>query len=246
MVDYKIYQLSKREYLIAVGLSGSVFFIIGLVFFKMTAAALVLSAFGFFYPKIRKQELLVKRKEELNNQFKQALYILSSSLGAGRSVESAFRESLRDLEVVYPLKETYIIREFELINKRLYNGESIERALQDLSQRAGLEDIKNFTDVFLICKRTGGNLVEVMRNTANIIGEKMAIQQEISVMIAQKRFESKILMAAPLLFIALLTYSSPDYMAPLYQGKGIMVMLCALVMLVICYLINKKIMNIEV
>ncbi|GIP32676.1 type II secretion system F family protein [Paenibacillus sp. J2TS4] len=188
-----------------------------------------------------------KRKAELNDQFRQALFSLSSSLTAGKSVESGWAETIRDLKTLYSNPNTYIIVEFERMNRKIQNGETIESALIEFGGRAGSEDIDNFVDVFVTCKRSGGNLIDVIRRTANMIGEKIEIQQEISVVIAQKKFESNILTVAPLAVIGLLSFSSPDYMAPLYSGMaGPTVMTVCLLLLLGCFWIVKKIMDIKV
>lgn len=246
MIDYSAYKLSAKQYISALVLACSLFFLIGYIFFKSVLIATFLACCGVLYPRIRRQNLLHHRRNELTAQFKQALYMIASALAAGQSIESALMQTAIDLQQLYPDERAYIRVEFHALSKLLNNGESVENALRQLSERAGIEDIANFTNVFIICKRTGGNLVEVMRNTANMIGEKIAIQQDIAVMIAQKKFESKVLTIAPLLFIGLLSWSSADYMAPLYEGRGYVIMGCALLLLVCCYLLSKKIMNIKV
>lgn len=245
-MDYNTYNWSKGKYLLYSLAASTVIFTSSLVFFKPIILALVLSSLGFVYPLFKKKEIIQKQKEVLNLQFKQALYVLSAALGAGRSVESAFQESLRDLVMIYPDANAYIIREFKLIQRRIQNGESIEKALSDFSLRAGTEDIQSFVDVFILCKRTGGNLVEVMRSTANIISEKLQIQQEIAVMLSRKKLEGKILSAAPIVFVMVLRLSSPDYMEPMYYGVGVWIMLLAVVLLVCCIMLSRWIMNIKV
>ncbi|MEH7087354.1 pilus assembly protein TadB, partial [Neobacillus drentensis] len=111
---------------------------------------------------------------------------------------------------------------------------------------AGIEDITNFADVFTVCKRTGGDLVEVVRRTSTMIGEKMDIQQEISVMVAQKKFESKVIMLAPVGFLAFLNMSAPDFMTPMYSGVGIIVSTFALFGLIACSVWILRIMDIRV
>lgn len=221
-------------------------YIIAFIFFKSVFVSLLFSSAGLAFPAIRRVKLQQKRVEQLNLQFKQALYILSSSLAAGHSVETAFRQTSSDLRHLFPDEATDIRTEFHLIIKRLDNGEPIEAILQQFSARTKLEDIQNFTDVFIICKRSGGNLVEVMRNTANIISEKIAIQQDIAVMIAQKKFESRILSMAPIIFVAILSYTSPDYMAPLYMGQGRIIMAAALIVLFLCHYVSQKLMEINI
>jgi len=246
LIDYSTYTLSARERAEALVVGCLLFFALGYLFYNNIVLACVAACLGLLNPRTRRKKLLEKRKNELNDQFKQALYSLSSSLGAGRSVENAFQETIKDLQLLYPDRRTYIIREFEIIIHRIENGEPIERALADFSARSDLEDIQNFADVFISCKRTGGDLVEIIRRTSNIIGDKLEIQQEIAVMVAQKRFESKALSAAPIVIVAFLSLSSPDYMAPLHSGAGYLLMTAALLVLIGCYWFTQRIMNIRV
>ncbi|MDY0408534.1 type II secretion system F family protein [Paracerasibacillus soli] len=113
------------------------------------------------------------------------------------------------MRLLYTDDRTYIIREFNLINRRVENGEMIERAIEDFANRSDVDDIRNFADVFITCKRTGGDLVEVIKRTSDIITDKIEIQQDIKVLVSQKKFESKIMAIAPLGIILFLKMSSP-------------------------------------
>ncbi len=112
-------------------------------------------------------------------------------------MENGFREAVEDLRLLSPEGDHDLIFEFNIITAYLEIGQPVETALQDFAHRAQMEDITNFADVFAACKRTGGDLVEVVRRASSVIGEKLEIQQEIGVMIAQKRFESRVMFAAP-------------------------------------------------
>ncbi|GJM78246.1 hypothetical protein HMSSN139_07420 [Paenibacillus sp. HMSSN-139] len=109
-----------------------------------------------------------------------------------------------------------------------------------------LEDIDNFADVFTTCKRSGGDLVEVVRRTSNLIGEKLEISQEIGVMIAQKRFEAKAMLAAPVLFLLFMQMTSPDYMRPLHHGSGLLISGLALLLFAVCAWLMLKIIDIRI
>lgn len=245
-VNYNQYALNCKQKILSIMVPGVVLFLIGFMFYKLWMPAVMLSMLSLLYPKMHRAKLLERRKRELVNQFKNGLYSLSSALAAGKSVENAMKEVENDLLLLYPDGEADIVREIRLINRKIANGTPVELAIRDLSERAGCEDITNFSDVFITCKRTGGDLIEVIRRTSNMIGEKLDIQQEIAVMVAQKRFESKIMGAAPFAIVAVITYSSPDYMAPLYGGKGYLIMTITLLMLAGCFLLTNKLMNIKV
>ncbi|MFS0838162.1 type II secretion system F family protein [Paenibacillus sp. 1P03SA] len=246
LTDYGSYRMTLRETVLTSGLSGLVFAGIAFIFYKDLILALLCTMLGLTVPRFRKIRLITVRKAKLILQFKQALYCLSTSLTAGRSVENSFREAWKDLQMLYPDPNCLIVREFEIIIRRLDNGEPIEHAVADFAVRAQCEDVTNFSDVFTTCKRTGGNLVEVIRRTAGIIGDKLDIEQDISVMVAQKKLESRVLLAAPVCMVAVLGFSSPDYMAPLYSGTGPLIMTGGLLALGGCMWLTGKIMDIKV
>ncbi|WP_280772012.1 type II secretion system F family protein [Salipaludibacillus daqingensis] len=248
LIDYSSYSLKVKEFIFYAVIAGAVFFILGELFYESMLVATILSLLGLVFPKIQKKRLRDKRKDKLNLQFKEAIASLSSSLAAGRSIENSFIEVVNDLRLLYPDPNTYIIQEFEIINRRVENGETVERAIQDFATRSDSEDIMNFSDVFITCKRTGGNLVEVIRRTSDVISEKIDIQQEVQVMVAQKRFESRILAIMPLAMIALLKYTSGDYLAPMYDWShmGPVIMTFCLGILVFSFWLTQRIMNIKV
>lgn len=244
--DYGVYHLSMRQRMSCIILGGFMFFSIGYLFYHNLILSLLLGTAGLTIPKFWRRFMLERRRKTLNLHFKQALYSLSSSLSAGRSVENGFRDAVQDLLLLDPGGQSDLIFELKVIVSRLEYGEPIEVALQDFARRAGMEDIANFADVFSTCKRTGGDLVEVVRRTSSVIGEKLDIQQEISVMIAQKRFESKALLAAPFLLLLFMNLTSPDYIETMYSGPGIMISTFALAALGGCFLWISKMMNIKV
>ncbi|MNP61245.1 hypothetical protein D3C76_1564050 [compost metagenome] len=65
-------------------------------------------------------------------------------------------------------------------------------------------------------------------------------------MIAQKRFEAKAMLAAPVLFLVFMDMSSPDYMQPLHSGIGLVISAFALLLFAGCSWLILKIMDIRI
>ena len=126
-------------------------------------------------------------------------------------------------------------------------NETIEDMFAQFADRAHNEDIENFVDIFRTCKRTGGDMVQVIKTTSQTIGEKIEIKQDINTMISGKKFEFKALMVMPIFLILLLSVSSADYMAPVFETAiGHIVMTVAIILFAIAYIVGDKIMTIEV
>ncbi|QUI20926.1 type II secretion system F family protein [Vallitalea pronyensis] len=247
LIHYDIYELTLAERLKYTFLAMGVIYIMGLLFYNHHVIALMLSFLGLFYPKLKKPDLVKKRKQALKAQFKEMIYALSSSLGAGKSIESAFKAVLKDLRILYPNPQTSIIMELEYIVRKIEMNETIEEAIEDFAKRASIDDITNFSNVFTTAKRTGGNIISIIAYTSRTISEKMEIQNEIEVLVASKQFEQKILSLLVPLIIVYLQISSPGYLNVMYTSlQGRVLMTISLIIFMISYKVGQKITNIEV
>lgn len=247
LTDYDVYIMSRNEKIAYTVLAALAIFAVGMVFYHNVILSLLLALFAFKFPKIRRGQIIAKRKKELNIQFKDLLYSLSSSMVAGRSLEMAFRDALKDLEVIYPDPNTPIMQEVSYMVRCLEMNMTVEDVICQFSERAHIEDIENFGDIVRICKRTGGNLVEVIRSTSNMIGDKIETKNEIETTITAKKFESRVLMVMPIFMVLVLSMMSPDYMAPIFNTVvGAVVMTVAIILFVISFFVSEKIINIEV
>jgi tight adherence protein B len=245
--DYGIYVMNAAERLLYTSAAAIAIFAAAFVFYRSILISALLIPSALIYPRLKTADLAEKRRRELNIQFKDMLYSLSSSLSAGRSVEASFRDVLRDLSVMYPDPRSLIIVEVGFIIRRLEMNETIEAILQDFARRAGLEDVDNFVDVFITCKRTGGNIIEVIRNSSAIINDKIEVRQEIDTLLAQRKFERKVLNLVPILMITLLSVSAADYIGPVFTtAAGRLVMTAALLLLAAAWFISKKIADIRI
>lgn len=246
MSDYDSYVMNVRERGLYTAAAAAVIFAVAFIFYRSFILSAFLTPVALLYPRIRTREIIRRRKKELNIQFKDMLYSLSSSLSAGKTVELSFREALKDLSVLYPEPSAFILAEVGRIISRLDMNEPLESALQDFAGRARLEDVDNFVNVFNISKRSGGNLAEVIRNTSSIINDRIEVAQEVDTMLAERKFERKVLNMIPILMILLLSVSAPDYMAPVFNTlAGRITMSGSIILLLIAWLISAKIIDIK-
>lgn len=245
--DYNTYVMSFKQKLFYTLAAAAALYAGAYLFYRSHLFSLLVSFLSLLYPRIKKKELLQRRKYELNIQFRDMLYALSSSLAGGKPIELAFRDILQDLYVLYPDHKAYIILETEFIIRRLEMNEPVESALEDFSKRAGLEDVRNFVDVFQTSKRIGGNIVEIIRNTSNIINDRIEIRQEIDTLLAERKFEGKVLNMLPMVMLAILSLAAEDYIRPVFTTPvGRLVMTVAILLLSVAYVISKKVMDIRI
>ena len=246
-MDYREYRPKRKERLkyYLVCMAGLAF--TGWLFFNSPFAAAALALLAIPFEKKWRHARAEARRKELAVQFKDMLFSLSASFQAGRHMREAISEARENLLGIYP-PTAPINSELEMMTRRIdAGGESEREALLDFARRSGSEDARNFADVYYTCLTTGGNLVSVVNRTAEVLLEKMAIRREIDALLAQKKYEAKLLTAVPFLILLYLRFSSPEYLEQLYTTPmGLCVMAAALGAIAVSFFWSGKIMSVEV
>lgn len=233
-------------YIAGILFSGAVLFVAAYLFYRHIGICIAMTAFAPLFVPLYHQIAAKRRRKWMAVQFRQFLALLSSALAAGHSLENAFVSAEKELRMFNLAGGEALAEQIMLMNSKVRNGQSIERAFQAFSELSELEDIRQFAEVLIVCKRAGGNLIDVVRQAAHVIADKMEMEQDIAAMTAHKKFEAKALAVAPFAMVALLAVTSPEYMRPLYTGAGRAVMTTALVGFGLCWRWAASIMNVKV
>lgn len=203
-----------------------------------------LIATKIFLP-VRTKQLMNKKKTELNLQFRDMLDGLTTSIGSGKNVPDSFIAVKEDLIVQYG-EESNIVKELENIIVGINNNIHIEDLLMDFGNRSGNDDIKSFANVFKISYRKGGNLNDIVRNTHEILSDKMQIKEEIATAVSGSKMSINIMIVMPVVLIALIKSMSPEFSSNFATPSGIAATTIAVVLFVVAYFVGSKMMNIDV
>ena len=260
--NYSVYYLSAREkilyFLLAFAVGGSVAYLfyggVGKNEFGETTTftqiwnVSIITICGLIcgkaYLPIRATQLMKKRKAALANQFRDLLDALSTLLGSGANIQTAFFGAYDDLSLRY-MKGEDILKELENINAGIRRNVDIGVLIRDFGNRSGIDDIKSFADVFEICGRSG-NYREVIRSTHHIISDKMAVEMDIETSMSAAKMEQNMMSVMPILLVALIKISSPEFAENFSSVTGIISTTVAVILFVAAALIAKSIMNIKV
>lgn len=220
---------------------------IGLMFYDSPAAGVLITLFCFFFTPGYRKLMTEKKKSQLLIQFRDLLYSLSSSVASGRTVAQAMEESVDFWKSTYDEKD-YIMQELKYMNGRIKNGgEKDIDVLRDFADRSGLEDISDFVNVYESCRMTGGNLPKAINRAATIIGDKITLERELKTLMAQKRFEGRIVALAPAAVVLLLRIMSPEYLEPMTStANGRIIMTFALGLILLALVMMERINRIEI
>lgn len=222
--DYNRYEPNKRELAAALLLSLTVTIFFAFFFYRSAMAVLPMSFTGIFFYRSVCRKKINRTKKELTVQFRECILSVSASLQVGYSAESSFRECRQEMVLLYG-EEGLICRELDYIRRGLDVNITLEELLSGLAERSGCTEIKEFAQIFVLAKRNGGNMTEIIRESAAMIGQKIELQQEIAVLLSGKQMEQNIMKGMPfgiLLYIGLTNQGYFDVLYHNWQGAALM------------------------
>lgn len=216
------------------------------LYYRSAWSVLALSPVCLWYYRNLKKECIERKQTEFLLQFKEMIQGISSALHVGYSIENAVRETQKELLLLYS-EDEMITKELEFMVQQIRVNVPAEQVFEEFAERTMLEDVKNFSGVFKAAKRSGGDMIAIIRNTADQIGDKIDVRREIETILAAKQYEFKVMSIVPYGIIAYMTLSFSEFMDKLYGNiLGIGVMSGCLCIYTAAYAIGVKLVKIEV
>lgn len=245
-MDYKKYQFSWIQ--VAGVLLQAVLFtgIIAYLFYSSLCGMVFGPVLFVILMRRKKANCIAQRKRMLHGEFLDALKIVSTSLMSGMSMENAWREASKEMQVMHS-KKSVIYRELEEMNHLVETNIPMEKVLIQFAYRSGVEDIISFAEVFEYGKRSGANWRKLIHDTTLRMEEKYETEKQIQIMLTEKKMEQKIMSVIPLGMILFLRVTSKDYMDVLYGNPfGIICMTICLMGYGVALYMAERIMKVQV
>ena len=245
MPDYEKYSFSKKELIGAIAVPSLIILFMAYLCYDNLFFTLILLPYIPFSVFEKKKKLKEKRKWNLNIQFRDYINCISSALESGYSIENAIKEAYSDMKLSYG-EEELIMEEMRIILASLANNRTVEEVFLNFSERSGVEDIKSFADIFATAKRTGGNLIQIIKSTADVIHTRVELKRELRTVIASKKYEADIMKIIPFGLLIYLRLFSPGMVSALYGNLfGIIFMTIILILYLMLCKFSDHVVNIE-
>ena len=185
----------------------------------------------------------IKRKERLASftaQLPDTLDYIARSLRAGNPFSAALKGAAN--EMPDPTGS-----EFGITFDEMNYGLELEDALRNLGRRSGSEEMNMFITAVLIQKTTGGNLADVLNRIATVMRARAGVIRDVAILSAEMRVSSYVLIGLPFLVAGAISIFNPGYLDVLFDNPtGQIVILIQLVLMLIGYLIMRRMINFHV
>ncbi len=181
-----------------------------------------------------------RRIKRFSSQLPDALDLLSSSVKAGQSLNSAIQNVAEEMPEP-------ICDEFRIMSDEMSFGVSFDVALVNMRMRVNTPDMRFLTTALIIQKDTGGNLSEVLDGLQKTIRNRFRILGQVKTLTAQGKLSGLIVGILPVALCAFLYFANPEYMTPIFTDKiGHWLLGTAVGLQLTGTLLIRKIVNIKV
>jgi tight adherence protein B len=202
--------------------------------------AIIPAALAALLPYLYVSFLRRKRLRKINAQLPDTLDLLGRSLAVGH----AFSEALNQVASEMP---DPIATEFRIVFEEQKLGLSTKAALDGLSERVPLTDLRLCITAMHIQRETGGNLAEILEKVGQTIRERFKLMEDFRTLTTSSRGSAWILCALPFGIVFLLSVINPGYMSLLlHDQRGHYVIAAAIMLQILGMLTIKKILAIRV
>jgi tight adherence protein B len=215
----------------------------GLAVSMITVALFPIIACGIFGAIIPFIHVFWKRKKRFDKfleHLPDALELMSRALSAGH----AFSEALHMVSIEMPEP---ISKEFRKTYEEQNFGLSLKLALENLTQRMPLLDLRLCVTAVMIQRETGGNLAEILEKVAYTIRERFRILGDLKTLTTSSRLSAWLLCGLPIGVALAVSAMNPEYMSILWKDpRGHQLIYLALFLQITGMLIVRKILKIKI
>lgn len=147
-----------------------------------------------------------RRRRKVEEQFPVALDVFVRALRSGHPVASA-------IELLTKEMEDPIGSEFGLVADEVAYGAELTDAVEAMSERWDLEDMRMFVVSLSVQIETGGNLAEILENLTGVIRERASLYRKVRALSSEGRMTGWMLTVLPVVtFIGMFMVNPAFYL----------------------------------
>jgi tight adherence protein B len=244
--NYKKSQTVIIDHLVAFATGFAAGFLVLFIFYNMITVSIIGgSVLGVINIFVSMHAAIEKRLLKLRTQFFDLLEAMSVAMRAGNPMLWSLQNARADLILIYP-ESSDIITELDIIIGKFDNAVPLSIAFSDLAERTGLVDIESFASIYATIEGKSGRADEIIRETQQIIADKMEIEMEIDTLMTAAKSEVNIMLLMPLVILGVIGYAGAGFMDAIYTtGTGRIVSTGGLIVFILSFIMARKFSNIK-
>ena len=205
--------VSPTHFHIASALLGVTSGLLGVVFGLMPyVAGLIAFIAGFGVPRWTLGFLCARRKAQFSDEFANAIDVIVRGVKAGLPLNEC-------LSIIARESQEPVRAEFQAVVDAQSMGVPIEQALERMYEAMPIPEVNFFAIVLGIQQKTGGNLSEALANLSSVLRGRKTMKGKIAAMSSEAKASAMIIGSLPPGVMALVYFTTPDYIALLWSDQ---------------------------
>lgn len=197
-------------------------------------------AAGFGLPRWVLTFLGSRRTKKFTADFPDAMDIVVRGIKSGMPVNDSLRIIGR--ECAEPLAG-----EFQRLTEALGMGVGMDQALDKMYERMPTPEVRFFAIVLAIQAKTGGNLAEALANLSTVIRARKLMREKIKALSGEAVASAFIIGSLPPGVVALISFTSPGYMSPMFtDSRGHVMLMIGGAMMAFGIFVMRKMINFKI
>jgi tight adherence protein B len=202
--------------------------------------AIPVAILAAFIPYLLMRRRRTRRLYAFESELPEAIDLLGRAIRAGHPLSSG-------MKMVADETGEPISGEFRRTFEENRFGVPFDDAIQEMSDRVDIVDVRILVTAILIQREVGGNLAEVLDNLASVIRARFTIRRQLRVYTAQGRMSGYVLAALPIVVGTIIYLLNPEYGRLMFvHPLGRVLLGVAVIMQIIGFLWIRKIINIDI
>jgi tight adherence protein B len=234
--------ITPRTYWIVSALCGITLALLVVLLLPMSGTrfllAFVVGLVGVFgLPRWVVSKLTSRRQNKFSRELANAIEIIVRGIKSGLPLNECLGTIGR--ESAEPLAG-----EFREVVEQQKVGVPLGEALERLTTRMPLAEVRFFTIVIAIQQQAGGNLSEALGNLATVLRDRFRLKMKVKALSAEAKASALVLASLPPAVMFMVYGASPDYIMPLFAtNAGKFMIMFSLCWMLIGVLVMRKMIN---
>ena len=201
----------------------------------LTVVVALIGVFGI--PRWFVNKKMLRLQMKFTAEFPNAIDIVVRGMKSGLPLNEC-------LAVIARESEEPLASEFRDVIEQQRVGVSLGEALEKLTQRMPLPEVKFLAIVVAIQQQAGGNLSEALSNLSTVLRDRFRLKMKVQALSAEAKASAMVLAALPPMVTFMLYLSATDYISILFNTRtGDFVLLFCGVWMPMGVLVMRKMIN---
>lgn len=199
------------------------------------AVAVFVGTFGI--PRFVLSKMIAKRQKKFQTELANSIDVIVRGIKSGLPLNEC-------LSVIASESPEPIAGEFREVIDQQRVGVPLSEALDRLTIRMPLPEVKFLSIVIAIQQQSGGNLAEALSNLSTVLRDRFKMAMKVKALSAEAKSSALVLATLPPGVMLMVYMSAPDYIRPLFATKtGNFTILVGLLWMAIGVAVMRKMIN---